>query len=196
MHSGQDSDLFCYRYCPPVPVAMTMILLQFFSVLALPPISLVLWIAYRLGSNYVVARRVGVPIVIVPINPESPLWMLLTDVLGRYINFVLSWTPYGKIFSRYAHRGWDTRDKAQTFIELGDAFILVTAGKNWLYLCNGDTFADLLQRRNEFKRPLEIMGSPLPLLPMYMWDILIAETAVLNIFGPNLSTVSSFHHCD
>jgi len=85
--------------------------------------------------------------------------MLVSDYLWPYIDCVLSWIPFGsESFTRYAHRGWDVHDRAKTFLELGDAFILVTTGKNWLYICNADTLMELLQRKSEFRRPLEIMG--------------------------------------
>ena len=117
------------------------------------------WTAWRITSNYLVARRVGVPVVVVPINPESPLYMMLDDLLGAYIDRLVSWLPFGSgSYTRYAHRGWDVRDRAKSFVELGDAFILVTSGKNWFYTCNAETLIELLQRKGEFKRPLEIMG--------------------------------------
>lgn len=129
------------------------------SLLLLLPFTWVLWTLYCLTSNYVVARRVGAPIIVVPVNPESPAWMLVSDYLGPSIDRVLSWIPFGSgSFTRYAHRGWDVHDRAKTFLELGDAFILVTTSKNWLYVCNAETLTELLQRRTEFKRPLEIMG--------------------------------------
>lgn len=163
---------------------------RLWSSLLLLPIAWLVWTGYRLVSNYAIARRVGVPVVVVPINPESPVWMLTSDFLGPYINHVLSWIPFGSgSFTRYAHRGWDVHDRAKSFLELGDAFILVTTGKNWLYVCNAETFSALLQRRSEFSRPLEIMGKSDNLFFCGL-DRLANEAvvAVLDVFGPNLST--------
>ena len=99
------------------------------------------WAGYRLASNYAIARRVGIPLIIVPFNPESPVWMLMSDFVGPYINHMLSWISFGSgSFTRYAHRGWDVHDRAKSFLELGDVFILITTGKNWLYVCNAETF--------------------------------------------------------
>ena len=57
--------------------------------------------------------------------------MLTSDYLGLYIDRVLSWIPFGSgSFTRYAYRGWDVRDRGKTFLELGNTFVLVTAGKN------------------------------------------------------------------
>ena len=117
--------------------------------------------------------------------------MLASDYLGPYIDHVLSLFPFGSgSFTRYAHRGWDIRDRAKTFLELGDAFILVTTGKNWLYICNAETLTELLQRRSEFSRPLEIMGKYDGFI-FYSLDRVANESvavAVLDVFGPNLST--------
>jgi hypothetical protein len=128
------------------------------SILVLP-IAWIAWNVYRLTANYATTRRVGVPLVVLPINPESPAWMLVSELLWPYITAVLSWLPLGSgSFLRYGHRGWDVQDRAKSFLELGDAFILVTTGKNWLYICNAETITEMLHRKNEFRRPLEIMG--------------------------------------
>ena len=122
-------------------------------------IPLVVWTAYRLASNHAAARHVGVPVVVVPVNLQSPLWMLTSDYLESYIDRVLSRIPFGSgSFTRYAHRGWDVRDRAKLFLELGDAFIPITTGNNWLYVCNAEAFAQLLQRRNEFKKAIGYKG--------------------------------------
>lgn len=158
---------FCSLTLDPLIMAWLPLWL---AIVSLPTI-FVLWTASHLFSNYLVARKIGVPLIILPINPSSPLWMMISDAFGKQIDAALSWTSYGRnSFSRYAHRGWDVKDKAKTFEEIGDAFVMVTTGQNWLYVCNADTLVDILQRRADFKRPPEIM-------------------AVLDVFGPNLSTV-------
>jgi len=139
---------------------MTVMGLRLWSALLLLPVTYLIWLAHRLITNYAIARRVGVPVVVIPVDPESPLWMLTSDYLGPFTDRVLSWIPFGSgSFTRYAHRGWDVHDRAKSFLELGDAFILVTTGKNWLYVCNAETVAEMLQRRKEFEGPLEIMGT-------------------------------------
>ena len=131
------------------------------STLLIIPLGWISWTIYRLASNYAVARRVGVPLIVLPINPESPAWMLVSDLTWPYLTRVLSWVPFcwcTRSFVRYAHRGWDVRDRADSFLELGDAFIFVTTGKNWLYVCNAESVTEMLLRKTEFRRPVEIMG--------------------------------------
>lgn len=61
-------------------------------------------------------------------------------------------------FTRYQRLGWEFEDRSKTHEELGDAYMAVTPGKNWLYICDHEAISDLLHCRNEFKRPLEILG--------------------------------------
>ena len=71
--------------------------------------------------------------------------MLRSDYLGLYIDRVLSWIPFRSgSFTRYAYRGRDARDRGKTFLELGNTFVLVTAGKNWLFVHDAEALAKLL----------------------------------------------------
>ncbi|KAM0310229.1 hypothetical protein ACHAO8_008329 [Botrytis cinerea] len=53
--------------------------------------------------------------------------------------------------------------------ELGDAVIHVSAGRNWLYLCNPEAVSEIFKRKDDFDRPPDLL-------------------AVLAVFGPNIST--------
>ncbi|KAF7900088.1 hypothetical protein EAF00_004424 [Botryotinia globosa] len=72
---------------------------------------------------------------------------------------------------RFGRRAWEFKDKAQIHLEIGDIFVMVTPDKNVMYICDVDTLSEVLLRRNEFKRPREVLE-------------------MLNVFGPNVSTVS------
>ncbi|KAI7775546.1 hypothetical protein LA080_006695 [Diaporthe eres] len=51
-----------------------------------------------------------------------------------------------------------------------DVFMMVTPGRNWLYIANPDSLMDMFRRRSEFPQCIEL-------------------TEVLNVFGTNLGTV-------
>lgn len=54
------------------------------------------------------------------------------------------------------------------------AYMAVTPGKNWLYICDHEAISDLLLLRNEFKRPLEILGwSFTPIALPIAWVLLL-----------------------
>jgi hypothetical protein len=155
----QHDSFSCTRRARIVSPFEIMLSLPFWT---LPAVFLILWLSglgYRLATNYFIARKVGVPMILVPFDPGSPMWMIFSDVFGKKLEFVLKRTPFlSSNPMRYVHRCFEVQDRAKTFLELGDAFILVTTGRNWFYNCNADTHAEVYQRRHDFKRPPEIMG--------------------------------------
>ncbi|CAD6574401.1 MAG: hypothetical protein ASARMPRED_006689 [Alectoria sarmentosa] len=132
----------------------------------LPIPAWVLYSLYCLASNYNQARKMGLSIVILPIDSGNPLWMSVDTHFIRWFKY----SPFGKgRFTRFNWRGWEIQDRYRAHQELGDAFVFVTPGKNWLQLCNAEALADVFQRRDDFVRPIEMLD-------------------MLNVFGPNLGT--------
>jgi cytochrome P450 len=145
-------------------------MLSLILAILLPVVLFLVSTAWSLFCNYGIARKVGLPVIIVPISPENPLWMLL----ARYVIPILQYVPFGNgDFSRFCHVGWEFEEKARAHIELGDAFIFATPGKNWIYLCDADAIHDIIKRERsgEFARPVELL-------------------AMLDVFGPNISTMN------
>ncbi|KAI0006870.1 cytochrome P450 [Xylariaceae sp. FL0662B] len=145
-----------------------MLLLQLLLIGSLS--STVVWITYSwlcLLRNYFTARKVGVPIRVIPISHGNPFWM----IVDKKVLSIVKRLPFGSgSFTRYNWRGWEVEDRCRSHLEMGDAYMLVTPDKNWLYLCNPETLMEVFRRRTDFPRPLEVYQ-------------------MLNIFGPNLSTV-------
>ncbi|KAH7110906.1 cytochrome P450 monooxygenase-like protein, partial [Dendryphion nanum] len=120
--------------------------------------------------NHAVAKTMGLPVIVVPISPENPIWMLA----GRHIMPFLRRLPFGNgNFTRFGYVGWQFDEKYKVHQELGDAVVFTTPGKNWIYICNADAIHQLIrqERQGEFARPVELL-------------------AMLDVFGPNLSTVN------
>jgi hypothetical protein len=117
------------------------------------------WLVYTgycLFANYWIIRNIGLPLRVVPISPENPLWMIVDK---KVFIPIFERSPFGTgSFTRYNWRGWEFKDKAQSHLEMGDAFVLITPGRNWFYLCNAEALADVFHRRVDFPRPLEIFG--------------------------------------
>ncbi|KAF2971337.1 hypothetical protein GQX73_g2191 [Xylaria multiplex] len=132
--------------------------------------SVLAWTTYSwvcLLQNYLAARKLGIPIRVLPISHGNPFWMIVDKTIVRLVRRL----PFGdSSFTRYNWRGWEVDDKCRSHLEMGDVYMQVTPGKNWLYLCNPESLLDVFRRRSSFPRPLEIYE-------------------LLNIFGPNLSTV-------
>ena len=129
---------------------------QLLSLLLFLPTAWVLYSWYCLLINYLLARKIGVPLVVIPISHENPLWMIVDK---KIFIPLLECLPFGSgNFTRYNWRGWEFADKNKSHLDMGDVFVVVTPGRNWLYLCNAEALIDVFQRRVDFPRPLEIFG--------------------------------------
>ena len=120
--------------------------------------SAVAWVVYSwiaLLQNYNIARRIGIPLRIVPISHGNPFWM----IIDKRIVSLLKRFPWSRgNLTRYNWRGWEVDDRCGSHLEMGDVYMQVTPGKNWLYICNPVTLMDIFRRRSDFPRPLEIFG--------------------------------------
>ena len=101
-------------------------------------------------------ETIGVPIRILPVSPDNALWLLLGNPVARFIESILGQTN----LTRFGVRAWIFYDKNRAHLEIGDYFTLITPGKNWLYVCNAEGVEEILHRRHDFPRPLEILGTP------------------------------------
>ncbi|POS68788.1 hypothetical protein DHEL01_v212818 [Diaporthe helianthi] len=142
------------------------------SMLMWPAFGLLAWTLYCnlcLLRNYLVARKIGVPLRVIPIDHVNPLWMLVdTKVLSlvRKLPGALG----DNSFTRYNFRTFEMHDRCDSHHEMGDAFIIATPRRNWLYLANPDVIMDMFRRRSEFPQCIEL-------------------TEMLDVFGKNLGTV-------
>jgi cytochrome P450 len=128
----------------------------------------VVWTILCLARNYARARRLGVPIVVVPISSMNILWIVV-----QYPLIPLLERCFGSSnLTRYGSRDWHFRDRAQAHIEFGDLWALVTPGEIWLNVADPDAIVEIFQRRTQFLRPVELYQ-------------------MLNVFGRNAATVSS-----
>ncbi|KAI4096037.1 MAG: hypothetical protein LQ344_001271 [Seirophora lacunosa] len=116
----------------------------------------VLLILYRLLVNYNAARRTGLPIIVLPVDCGNPLWLILDRKIAQWVRRL----PVGSgTFTRFNWRGWEIWDRYHAHQELGDAFLFVTPGKNYLQLCDAEAVSDIFQRRADFLRPPESTAS-------------------------------------
>lgn len=149
----------------------------------------VLLILYRLLANYNAARRTGLPIIVLPVDCGNPLWLILDRKIAQWVRRL----PVGSgTFTRFNWRGWEIWDRYHAHQELGDAIFFVTPGKNYLQLCDAEAVSDIFQRRANFLRPPESTGKIIvPLTYVRLAETHPRLSEMLNIFGPNVGTVSS-----
>jgi hypothetical protein len=110
---------------------------------------------FSLARNYIKATKIGLPIRVIPVSHTNPFWMLI----DRKIISITKRLPFGdNSFTRYNYRAWELQDRYRSHHELGDAFVLVSPGRNWLYVANPDTLTEIFRRRTDFPRCLELTG--------------------------------------
>ncbi|KAF2463555.1 cytochrome P450 [Lindgomyces ingoldianus] len=142
-----------------------MVLNQAFLIFCAFPVVFIAWSAYSLAENYVKAKSTGLPITLRFVSPGSPLWMMLSPLIMR----ICSYLPFTSTFIATYRRGWEGRQRCRPHVEMGDMFMIVTPGGNWLKVCNDRLVSEILKRRDDFYRDL-------------------AAFEVLNIYGKNLAS--------
>lgn len=118
--------------------------------------------------NYLVARKLGVPVRIIPVDHINPLWYLFNQQVAALLRKL----PFGlgdNNITKYNYLGFEIPLRWKSHQEMGDAFVLCSPARNWLYLGNPDIITAMLKRNNDFPHDSEL-------------------TAMLDVFGPNIST--------
>ncbi|KAL2408265.1 Cytochrome P450 monooxygenase ORF6 [Exophiala dermatitidis] len=126
------------------------------------------WSLIHFANNYIEAKKIGLHILICPVNPANPLWMFSKDVLGP----ILLRLPFG--LGEWAGRaeiGWTFKERYTVHAKYGEAFIIVSPGENEVILANPAAADDVTRRRNDFIKNPAMYG-------------------MLDIYGPNLDTVN------
>ena len=158
---------------------------MFLNVLLAAVLSWTLYCTICLSANYVKARTLGVPLIIVPISGTNALWVLLEPWIWPVIEcFPLAIAD--RLY--YMRREWTFHDKQKTHERLGDYFVKVSPGQNMLYVSNSDIINDIFTRNKDFKRPVHFYSTRL-----YHRACSPAKRflGVLDIFGKSVVTVRS-----
>jgi cytochrome P450 len=124
---------------------------------------------YKIYQHFVIARTIGLPIIIAPIDPYGLLSQMSHQVLSRIVKTVR--LPYiGTRWLRVVDSGWNWSCDDENHQIIGRNFVLVCPTRN--ILCTNDerTIADVLARRKDYVKP-DVYSN-------------------LDIFGRNLDTVN------
>ena len=126
------------------------------------------WTVFVIAQNYLVARKIGLPILISPVNPAGPLWLSTKEILRP----IFERLPFGLgEWSSLSHPGWTFPQGFKIHERYGEAFIIVSPGGNDVILAAPTAADDVMRRRNDFiKDP--------------------SKYSMLDIYGPNLDTVN------
>lgn len=120
--------------------------------------ALLSWTIISITSNYVTARKIGLPIVISPVSPLNPLWILTYRAFPSVLS--LNRLPFGfGTWARCTFLGWTFKDKHALHDELGSVFVIVTPGGNEVTMADPQATHDVLSNRKGFIKPAVIYGT-------------------------------------
>ncbi|KAL8767212.1 MAG: hypothetical protein Q9209_006217 [Squamulea sp. 1 TL-2023] len=116
-----------------------------------------------------IARRIGLPIVISPVSTLNPFWILLWRGFPAVLDLKI--LPFGLgTWARCTSMGWAFQDKHKLHDEIGSLFTLVTPAANEIIVADPEVAHVVLARRKDFIKPAVMYEQ-------------------LNVFGRNLNTV-------
>ena len=122
--------------------------------LLVPPITYTIWNLQCLWRNYRLAKKMNVPIIIIPASGDNPVWLMVAYPVLAILKFI-----FGDInLVKYARPGWSSAVKHKMHEELGDVVMHVSPGLNWLFLCNAEAINDMFKRTKDFDRPPDLLG--------------------------------------
>ncbi|EED23502.1 cytochrome P450, putative [Talaromyces stipitatus ATCC 10500] len=130
----------------------------------------VIWTLFRLESNFQKVRCMKVPILRIPIDPNSILWVIFQPLVWKLLGFLpIPWSSYPD-FVRFSHRNWHFLEKSSPGRRFGAVWALVSPGGIHLHFSDPDAIQEILSRWRDFVRPVE-------------------KYQILAIFGPSILTV-------
>lgn len=126
---------------------------------------------YRLLLNYFAARKLGLPMIVMPVSPPSPLYFFLSAPL-HWLLVRLPFVP--DLARRMTDLNYGPKEKARIFMEYGPALVVVSPRGLLLDVADKAVVERIYttERKGDFDRP---------------WEF----TAMLEVFGRNISTVCS-----
>ncbi len=131
--------------------------MEWFFLLASILFASLLWTSISIILNYSTARKTGFPIVISPVSPLNPLWILTSRTFPVVLK--LKCLPFGfGTWARCTYMGWSFDDKHALHDELGSILTIVTPGGNEVTVADPEAAQTILTRRKDFIKPAVMYG--------------------------------------
>ena len=116
------------------------------------------WTTVSIISNYIAARKIGLPLVISPVYPLNPFWIITYRVFP--VIFLLKYLPFGLgTWARCTYLGWQFHEKHALHDELGPVFLIVTPGGNEVAVADAQVAHAILSHGKEFIKPVFMYGT-------------------------------------
>ena len=131
--------------------------MELLTILATLILASSLWTLFFVTSNYNIARRIGLPVIISPVSALNPIWLLTYRTFPAVLS--LRHLPFGLgRWARCTAMGWTFQDKHALHDERGPVFTIVTPGVNEVTVADPQATHYILSRRKEFIKPAVMYG--------------------------------------
>lgn len=117
----------------------------------------VIWSLKALITNVQLARRTGLPVVVLPYHFLS-IPYILTQAIYKPI---ISRLPFGLSEWKYLHflyMDWAANTRNAQFVEYGDLFITASSAGNTLHVGDANVASDIVTRRLDFPKDIKFYG--------------------------------------
>jgi hypothetical protein len=101
------------------------------------------------------ARSLKVPLVYIPFDVNSILWLLIQPLVWKLLAYLpVNWSSYPD-FVRFSHRNWHFLEKSRPIERFGPVWALVSPGGIHIHVSDPDAIEEIFSRWKDFVRPLE-----------------------------------------
>ena len=107
-----------------------------------------IWYFQPLYANYRIARQSRFPVLVSPVNTDNLIWIIFGVTFRPVLATCLPSVAYDRIIPTIY--GWEFLYRNQVFDRLGSSFMLVTPGKNELWVADSEIAHSILTRRSAF----------------------------------------------
>lgn len=131
---------------------MAWLLIFAFSIL-----SWLTWNVICLLRSYRLALSIGLPMVVLPVNPFSIVWILFSRRFFPATIPILKSLPWGLgSWAEYSNFGWTFQAGYAVHQKYGDAFLVVSPGMVELFLADAAAIDAVTSRRRDFLKPIKM----------------------------------------
>lgn len=127
------------------------------------------WSLFGLYHNYQIAKTIGIPVVVVPVNSLNVPWLIFNQLLRIHPTLSKFRDRVIRKGLPFSYIGWQFEQGHGIHARLGPAFVLVSPSLIEVVIGEAAAAHNLLSRRKDFIKPAVLYDG-------------------LNVFGPNLNT--------
>lgn len=131
--------------------ALTMLV----SLLLGSMLAYLVWYIFCLEANVRTARALKVPVVRIPFDVNSNLWVVVQPLLWKILaHLPILWNSYPD-FIRFSHRNWHFLEKSSPTVCYGPVWALVSPRGVHLHFSDPDAIQEIFSRWRDFVRPVK-----------------------------------------